>query len=84
MTSIRTPGVRRGVLCAISGVALTLLLSLPSQAQIPIYELSEDALPDIHDGSLADWAHLVPGPSLSTPDFVDWKEGGPMRSGDAI
>jgi len=36
----------------------------------PIYEVLEYELPDLHDGSVADWKRLLPGPTLVSSDFV--------------
>lgn len=64
--------------------ALLVTSPTPLQAQIPVYELLEDALPDIHDSSLDDWLDLVPGPSLTTADFSDWQTGAAMDRGDQV
>lgn len=72
------------VLCA---AGLLLIVQAPLSADpIPIYELASEALPDVRDGTVADWLELVPGPSLTTADFRDaaWRAGEPIESGDEV
>ncbi|NKB66198.1 MAG: hypothetical protein GKR89_03980 [Candidatus Latescibacteria bacterium] len=44
----------------------------------PAWELPTSALPDLHDGSLADWEDWVPGPSFSLNDMGP---AGPFEDG---
>jgi hypothetical protein len=41
-----------------------------AQAIFPIYEISSDDLPDLRDGTLADWEDVLPGTSLTHDDFA--------------
>jgi hypothetical protein len=42
----------------------------------PLYELPTDELPDLYDGTLADWEDVLPGTSLTHDDFA------PLAVGD--
>jgi len=51
----------------------------------PIYELPTADLPDLHDGTLADWEAVLPGASVTHDDFVAWSDvgdGAPVDPGD--
>ena len=50
----------------------------------PIYELPTSDLPDLHDGTLADWDEVLAGASLTHSDFEaqDVGEGAPVDPGD--
>jgi hypothetical protein len=53
---------------------LVALLPSPARAHwgervFPVYELPTSALPDLHDGSLADWEEVLPGHSIDSREF---------------
>jgi hypothetical protein len=50
----------------------------------PIYEIPTQDLPDLCDGTLADWEAAVPGPSLTHDDFAPLavQDGAPVDPGD--
>lgn len=65
-------GLMAAAICGVSAsVAGASDPTAGSRDGIPVYQLQPDALPDVHDGTLADWLDLVPGPSLTDRDFVN-------------
>ena len=73
------PDHRRLALCvslalavaAVSGQAAAHL----GDAVYPIFELSTDELPDLHDGTLDDWDAVLPNASLDHNHFQSWNFG---------
>ncbi len=41
-----------------------------------LYELRDDELPDLHDGTLNDWKRLFPMPTLTDADFGSFDDIG--------
>ena len=76
------------VLLSAACVAMLILWTTASAhvgaALYPIYELPTSDLPDLHDGTLADWEEVLAGASLTHSDFEahDVGEGAPVDPGD--
>lgn len=56
-------------LAAIAVMAPTAALSHVGNVVVPIYELAPQQIPDLHDGSLSDWAEELPNAALTHLDF---------------
>ena len=62
-------------------VVLVFLLPLTVAAHVgdvlyPLYELRDNELPDLHDGSLEDWQALFSEPHLTDADLTSFPEVG--------
>lgn len=61
--------------CLLLAGLLAALLPDPARGHwgervFPVYELPTSALPDLHDGSLADWEEVLPSHSIDSREFV--------------
>jgi hypothetical protein len=62
---------RRMLLSAAVGLTVAISVVVAAEDPIyPIYEIPRCAEPGLHDGTLADWANVAPGPSLTRADFL--------------
>ncbi len=76
----------RKLLLFIVGIAQATAFSSPARAHVgervyPIYRFPDEALPDLHDGTLEDWQHVLSVPTLTEADFGSLDVGDGARIG---